>query len=125
MVAASERAGTLFMVSQSRRYDPNLHALRRLIADHTGPVGILNADFYMGEHYSGFRIEMASPLLVDMAIHTFDAARFLTGADALAVYCREFNPPWSWYRGNACATAIFEMTSGVTFTYRGSRCSDG
>jgi predicted dehydrogenase len=125
MVAASERAEKLYMVSQNRRYDPNLIALRRLITGHTGPVGILNADFYMGEHLNGFRIEMASPLLLDMAIHTFDAARFLTGADALAVYCTEFNPPWSWYRGNASATAIFEMTNGATFTYRGSRCSDG
>jgi predicted dehydrogenase len=125
MVAAAERAGKLYMVSQNRRYDRNLHALRRLILDHTGPVGIINADFYMGEHYSGFRLEMPSPLLVDMAIHTFDAARFLTGADALTVYCAEFNPPWSWYKGNASATAIFEMSNGAVFTYRGSRSSDG
>jgi len=125
MVAAAERAGKLYMVSQNRRYDRNLAALRRLIVDHTGPVGILNADFSMGEHYGGFRRAMASPLLVDMAIHTFDAARFLIGAKALAVYCHEFNPPWSWYRGNASATAIFEMSNGAVFSYRGSRCSDG
>ena len=30
MVAASERAGKLYMVSQSRRYDPRLHAFRSL-----------------------------------------------------------------------------------------------
>ncbi len=125
MVACAERVGKLYMVSQNRRYDRNLQALRHLILDHTGPVGILNADFYMGEHYSGFRREMPSPLLVDMAIHTFDAARFLTGANALAVYCMEFNPPWSWYKGNASATAIFEMSNGAVFTYRGSRSSDG
>jgi len=125
MVAAAERAGKLYMVSQNRRFDRNLAALRRLIVDHTGPVGILNADFYMGEHYGGFRREMSSPLLVDMAIHTFDAARFLTGADALTVYCLEFNPPWSWYKGHASATAIFEMSNGAVFTYRGSRSSDG
>jgi len=41
------------------------------------------------------------------------------------VYCEEFNPPWSWYRGNACATAIFEMTGGLRYTYRGSWCSEG
>ncbi|MGH2347694.1 MAG: Gfo/Idh/MocA family protein, partial [Chloroflexota bacterium] len=125
MVAAAERAGKLYMVSQNRRYDHNLAALRRLIVEHTGPAGILNADFYMGEHYTGFRREMPSPLLVDMAIHTFDAARFLTGADAVAVYCLEFNTPWSWYKGNASATAIFEMSNGAVFTYRGSRSSDG
>ena len=101
MVAASESAGKLYMVSQSRRYDANLHALRQLILDHVGPLGILNSDFYIGAHFGGFRDEMANVLILDMAIHTFDAARFLCGGDPVAVYCEEFNPPWSWYKGDA------------------------
>ena len=125
MVAASERAGKLYMVSQNRRYDRGLHALRRLISEEIGTIGILNADFFMGEHYKGFRAGMASPLLLDMSIHHFDAARFLSGTDPVSVYCEEFNPPWSYYKGNACATALFEMTGGLRFTYQGSRCSDG
>ena len=125
MVAAAERAGRLYMVSQSRRYDARLHALRRLIVEHVGAPGILNSDFYIGAHFGGFRDEMPSPLLLDMAIHTFDAARYLSGADPLAVYCDEFNPPWSWYQGDACATAIFEMSGGLRYVYRGSWCSEG
>jgi predicted dehydrogenase len=125
MVAAAERAGRLCMVSQSRRYDARLHALRRLIVEHTGSPGILNSDFYIGAHFGGFRDEMPSPLLLDMAIHTFDAARYLSGADPVAVYCDEFNPAWSWYRGDACATAIFEMSGGLRYVYRGSWCSEG
>ena len=125
MVAASERAGKLYMVSQSRRYDAKLHAMRRLIVEQIGQLGILNSDFYIGAHFGGFRDEMASPLILDMAIHTLDAARFLSGADPVAVYCEEFNPPWSWYRGDASATAIFEMSGGLRYTYRGSWCSEG
>jgi predicted dehydrogenase len=125
MVAASEKAGKLYMVSQSRRYDPRIHAYRRLIEQEVGPPGILNSDFYIGAHFGGFRDEMPSPLVLDMAIHTFDAARYLSGADAAAVYCEEFNPPWSWYRGDACATAVFEMSGGLRYTYRGSWCSEG
>jgi predicted dehydrogenase len=125
MVAASERAGKLYMVSQSRRYDPRLHAFRGLIAEHIGELGILNSDFYIGAHFGGFRDQMDSPLLLDMAIHTLDAARYLCGADPVAVYCEEFNPSWSWYRGAASATAIFEMTGGLRYTYRGSWCSEG
>lgn len=125
MIAASERSGKLYMISQSRRYHPGLAALRQLIVERIGPLGILNADFSLGAHFGGFREEMASPLLLDMAIHTFDAARYLSAADPVAVYCEEFNPPWSWYHGAACASAIFEMTDGLRFTYQGSWCSDG
>jgi predicted dehydrogenase len=125
MVAASEKSGKLYMVSQSRRYIRRQHAFRQLIQDRLGSLGILNADFYIGAHFGGFRDEMPSPLLLDMAIHTFDQARFLTGADPVAVYAEEFNPSWSWYRGDVSATAIFEMTGGLRFTYRGSWCAEG
>jgi predicted dehydrogenase len=126
MVAASEKAGVLYMVSQSRRYDGRLHAFRQLIEQAAGPVGILNADFFIGAHFGGFRDQMAHVLVLDMAIHTFDAARYLLGDVApVAVYCEEFNPPWSWYQGDASAVAIFEMAGGARFTYRGSWCAEG
>lgn len=125
MVAASEKSGKLYMVSQSRRYDARLQAYRQLITEQIGPLGILNSDFYLGAHFGGFRDEMASVLLLDMAIHTLDQARYLSGADPVSVYCEEFNPAWSWYKGDACATAIFEMTGGLRYTYRGSWCSEG
>lgn len=126
MVAASERAGKLYMVSQSRRYNAGLQAFRRLIAARLGPVGILNADFYIGAHFGGFREQMANVLLLDMAIHTFDAARYLLGdAAPVAVYCDEFSPAWSWYQGSAGATAIFELAGGARFTYRGCWCAEG
>jgi predicted dehydrogenase len=68
---------------------------------------------------------MDSPLLVDMAIHTFDAARYLTGADPVSVFCTEHNPSWSWFKGAASAVAEFEFTNGVRFTYQGSWCARG
>lgn len=124
MVAASERAGKLYMVSQSRRYDPGLVAYRRLV-ERLGPLGILQADFMIGAHFGGFRDEMDHVLLVDMAIHTFDEARFLSGSDPVSVYAEEYNPAWSWYRGNACANCLFEMSNGLRFSYRGSWCAEG
>ncbi len=125
MVAASEKAGRLYMVSQSRRYDARIHAYRTLIREQIGALGILNSDFYIGAHFGGFRDEMASVLLLDMAIHTLDQARYLSGADPVSVYCEEFNPAWSWYKGDASATALFEMTGGLRYAYRGSWCSEG
>ena len=124
MVAASREASKLYMVSQSRRYDPRISAFRRLV-ERLGRLGILNADFYLGPHFGGFRDEMDHVLLLDMAIHTFDQARYISGADPVRVYCEEFNPSWSWYRGNACAYASFEMSDGLRFHYRGSWCAEG
>ena len=59
------------------------------------------------------------------SIHSFDAARLLTGADAVSVYCHEWNPRGSWYEHDASAIAIFEMSNGVVYTYRGSWCAEG
>jgi len=64
------------VVSQNRRYNPGLVAFRRLVLSRLGGIGALSADFYSGYHFEGFREEMASPLLLDMAVHTFDAARY-------------------------------------------------
>lgn len=125
MVRASEESGALYMVSQSRRYDHRIAAARTEIHDRLGRLGMLHADFFLGCHFGGFRDEMSSVLLLDMAIHTFDAARYLCGEDPVSVYAEEFNPSWSWYRGAASSNCLFEMSNGVRFTYRGSWCAEG
>jgi predicted dehydrogenase len=125
MISASENSGKLYMVSQSRRYNAGLRAFQSLIAERIAPIGILNADFYLGPHFGGFRDEMENPLLLDMAIHTFDAARYLSSSDPLSVYAEESNPAWSWYEGNASSVALFEMSNGLRFNYRGSWCAEG
>lgn len=124
LVRAAEQAGELFMVSQNRRFHPQLWRLKREIAA-LGRVGILTHEFFKAPHFGGFREVMDHPLVLDMAIHNFDAVRFLLDADPVAVYCEEYNPPWSWYAGNAATTAVFEMTGGVRFVYTGSWCSPG
>lgn len=126
MVKAADAAGKLYMVSQSRRYEPRHCGLQtELASGRIGELTTLNCDFFMGCHFGGFRDEMDSPLILDMAIHHFDLARMMTGATPLAVYAREFNPRGSWYKGDVAANCIFEMSNGVMFTYRGSWCAEG
>lgn len=126
LVAAAEDAGRLFAVIQNRRYQREVRRVRRFLASGVlGPLTTVNSDFYIGAHFGGFRDRMAHVLLLDMAIHTFDAARFLTGADPVSVYCKEWNPPGSWYDRDAAAIAIFEMSGGLVYTYRGSWCAEG
>ncbi|MEK5254488.1 Gfo/Idh/MocA family oxidoreductase [Paenibacillus sp. FSL F4-0125] len=126
IVEISERTGNAHAVMQNRRYDPRIRTLRGLIeSDTIGRVGYIGASFFLGAHFGGFRDVMESPLLLDMAIHTFDQARFISGANPISVYCQEFNPPGSWYKGNASAVCIFEMSDGSVFTYQGSWCAEG
>ncbi len=124
MVAAAERSGQLLMVSQSRRYWRAVSTLRGQLAA-LGPVASASCRFFKAPHFGGFRDAMAHPLLIDMAIHQFDLARLLIGSEPTAVYCRSYNPSWSWYAGDAAAAAVFEFGDGVTFTFDGSWCAPG
>jgi predicted dehydrogenase len=126
MVAAAQEAGRIFAVIQNRRYDPQIRRLRSFLGSGTlGRIMTANCDFYIGAHFGGFRGRLEHVLLLDMAIHTFDQARFITAADPLSVYCHEWNPAGSWYDHDASAVAIFEMTGGIVCTYRGSWCAEG
>jgi predicted dehydrogenase len=126
LVEESKKAGKLFAIMQNRRYDARIRGLKSFLdAGSVGKVTTLNSDFYIGAHFGGFRDKMKHVLLLDMAIHSFDQARLISGADAVGVYCHEWNPAGSWYDHDASAVAIFEMTDGIVYTYRGSWCAEG
>ena len=124
LAAAAEVSGQLLMISQSRRYYRTLAAFKAEVAS-LGDVGVVTTEFFKAPHFGGFREEMDHVLLVDMAIHQFDAVRYLLDRDPVSVYCEEFNPSWSWYSGDAAATAVFEFDGGARFVYTGSWCADG
>jgi predicted dehydrogenase len=124
LAATAEVAGQLLMISQSRRYLRGLDAFREQ-ANGIGPIGILSTTFFKSHHFGGFRDSMDFPLIIDMAIHPFDVARFVLGTEPVSVYCDSYNPVWSWYAGDAAAVAIFEFEGGARFQYEGSWCSPG
>jgi predicted dehydrogenase len=126
MVNAAKSANLTHSVMQNRRFDPNILQVEQFLeSGQIGNITTVNADFFIGAHFGGFRDSMAHVLLLDMAIHTFDQARFMTGCDPISVYCLEFNPKDSWYAQGSSAHCIFEMTNDVVFNYRGSWCSEG
>jgi predicted dehydrogenase len=126
ILRVADRTGKRYAVMQNRRFLKQIRALRETLREGTiGTVGALHADFFLGPHFGGFRDAMDHPLILDMAIHTFDQARLISGADPVSVYCHEYNPPGSWYQGNSSAICIFEMSDGSVFNYRGSWSAEG
>lgn len=124
--AFSRKVGKKLAVIQNRRFIPHQQVVKDLLAGETiGKLHTICADFFLAPHFGGFREEMNHVLLLDMGIHTFDQARFLTGSRPESVFCHEFNPTGSWFTHGASAMAIFTMDNGAVFNYRGSWCAQG
>ncbi|CAN7508607.1 Gfo/Idh/MocA family protein [Mesorhizobium sp. LjNodule214] len=126
IVEAARRAGRVHAVVQNRRYVANVRRIRRFL--DSGAIGAatsIHADFFVAPHFGGFREEMAHVLLLDMAIHTFDAARYMVGGEPASVFCQEWEPANSWYRQGSSANAVFDLGGGKVFTYAGSWCAAG
>ena len=80
ILAASRKTGRRHAVTQNRRFKESIRRIRQFLASGVlGEVSALHCDFFIGAHFGGFRDAMDHPLLLDMAIHTFDAARYMAG----------------------------------------------
>lgn len=126
IVARATAASKLYATMQNYRYQSGCRRLARFL--RSGAIGDITAcatTFSVGAHFSDFRQRMAHPLLLDMAIHTFDMARLFLPELPATVYCKEWNPPGSWYASGANTVALFETDGGVVYTYQGSWCAEG
>lgn len=119
--------GRSISVMQNRRFAPGIRALRaRVVAGQLGRLSALSADHWMSPRHEAPYLDLLShPLLEDMSLHTFDQARFLTGAEAVRVVTHEYNPAGSWYHAGGAATSHFEMSDGSVFSYRGNWATPG
>jgi predicted dehydrogenase len=126
IVEAANRTGVLHMVTQNYRYSVAAQTLKKTLdSGVVGPIGAVHVEFFKGPHFGGFREEMAYPLIIDMSIHHFDMMRFFLGSDPVQVFGRSWNPPWSWFKGDASASVILDFANGVHVSYDGSWCSQG
>ena len=124
IAAVAEEKDLLCSVAQNYRYRPLSQTVKAVLdGGELGDVAAVRVEFYKGPHFGGFREEMPHPLVIDMAIHHFDMMRFFLGSDAVAIRARSWNPPWSWFTGDASAAAQIEFANGVQVSYCGSWCS--
>lgn len=120
---ASE-TGVLHMVAQNRRYGVAAQTLKQVLTSgEMGQIGAVHIDFFKGPRFVGFRAEMPYPLIIDMAIHHFDMLRHFLDSDVVALSGRSWNPPWSWFKGDASASLTMQLANGLVASYNASWCS--
>jgi predicted dehydrogenase len=126
LVDLARAAGRRYAVMQNRRFHPGMRSLRAAVESGLlGRVHSVDADFRKTVPAEGRLGAMASPLLADMAIHTFDQARYLVGDRPARVHAHEWSPPHSPFAGDAAAVCTFEFAGGCVFSYRGSWVATG
>ena len=113
-----KKSGYAFNVMQNRRYLPGVRALRHAVQNGTlGKIWMTCCEIYVNADLAGGRNTLPYPMLQDQAIHSFDSARFILGADAKTVYCHSYNPEGSHYNGDGSGACIFEMSDGSVLVY--------
>lgn len=84
---AVKRAGVKFQVGFNRRYDRNFSKARRLVENkEIGELHILKITSRDPEPPSLEYVSRSGGIFVDMAIHDFDMARFITGSEVDEVF---------------------------------------
>lgn len=126
IVDKANESNTLHMVAQNYRYNVPAQTVKQVLDSGViGTVGAVTVQFYKGAHFDGFRSSMPYPLIIDMAIHHFDLMRFFLGCDPVAVAGQSWNPPWSWFDGDASAVVTFRFGADIVVNYNGSWCANG
>jgi predicted dehydrogenase len=124
-IAVAQRTDRILMVSQQYRHYPAVRKAAQIVHDkELGDVGTINVDFRKwansapkagNRHYL-----FPHPLIYDMAIHHFDLMRLILNRDAVNVYAKVTDPPWSNFEEEAAAAITIEFEGGVVVSYRGS-----
>lgn len=123
----ARKSDRVFAIMQNRRYLASIRSCAAMVSSGLiGKLGFTCVDYFMGRANMGGHYQaMASPLLLDMAIHTFDEARLLSGSNATSVVAYEFSHPGTDFLGNDSAVCLFEMEDGSVFSYRGCWSAPG
>ncbi len=121
VVTLAEERGLRVMVDQNYRYLPDLQALRQAVQDETaGRPTHVALTFNYNWPARTYQSAMSNTMLLEMAIHHFDALRFVLAGDARTARGQTWRPPWTQYSGDTWVTCSFEFPREVRALYSGS-----
>ena len=97
-----------FMVSQTRRYIPQVQTIKRFLLGIEYSKNMINY---------GWRLNLYSVVLEDMSAHHFDLFRYITKKEPVSVYAEGWRPDWSQYPGKVCHNVLIRMTDDIHINY--------
>jgi len=121
MTGAAENASLMLAVNEQLRFGWLPLAVQQVLqSGQIGTIEAIEVAFREPSSWQGWRASMEHPLLLDAAIQHFDMVRAVTGLEAESAFCRAWTRQQSSFYGAGSASAIFELTGGVPFTYTGT-----
>jgi myo-inositol 2-dehydrogenase/D-chiro-inositol 1-dehydrogenase len=86
-LSAVEKAGVKLQIGFNRRFDPNFRKVRQMVAQgKIGDLHILRITSRDPAPPPVSYIEVSGGIFLDMTIHDFDMARYLSGSEVVEVY---------------------------------------
>jgi myo-inositol 2-dehydrogenase/D-chiro-inositol 1-dehydrogenase len=86
-LAAADKAGVKLQIGFNRRFDPNFRRMREVIQQgKIGDLHLLRITSRDPQPPPLEYVKVSGGLFLDMTIHDFDMARYLSGAEAVEVY---------------------------------------
>ena len=124
-LAAVEAAGVPLMVGFNRRFDPGHASVRAAVADGSiGDVHVVRITSRDPEPPPLDYVRVSGGIFLDMTIHDFDMARFVTGSEVEEVYARgevRVEPAFAAAGDLDTAVAVLRHADGVLTVIDNSR----
>ncbi len=124
-LAAVDAAGVALQVGFNRRFDPSFRHLRdRIAAGDIGELHVLRITSRDPAPPPPAYVKVSGGIFLDMTIHDFDMARYLTGSDARSVHAVgavRVDPEIGAAGDFDTAVITLEMASGALVTIDNSR----
>jgi len=126
LATRAAREGRYLIVDQNYRYMTEIGTLRRAIRDRVvGAPSFIRVTFDC--HWPGrpYQWAMADTMLLEMAVHHFDALRDVLAAEPRTASGQTWRPPWTVYQGDTVVSCRFDFDDGTRVAYHGSLESPG
>ncbi len=125
--AALQNGGGTLMVGQNYRFEPDVRAMRELIASRVfGEIEHISVNFAIDARFIANRfyrnLEGGTLVLVEMCIHHFDMLRYLLDCEPETIYGRTWSTTAGWVKGATAAHALMTFANGARVTYDADYC---